>query len=267
MRLALHWRTLGPEIDLETLLTAASMAGFPGLEAPRDALLAFAMRRGASRVARLFAQHGVCQVATWFGPGLLSSPPEFAAACAAGGRLASALRGLTGFGVAQSVLTVEAPPGAAADGDAALERLRRVADLAASAGFQLLLEEGEGAAAQPGAAGDLARLSGWVLAAARPNVGLVVDCSRFPGGAALTGTLPAAPLLARLGAPPRRPPGEGRGIQADLPAAESLHALHAAGYGGYVSVDAPAVPAADPFEAAKRLRLAAERTLEMSLRL
>lgn len=280
MRLALHWRTLGPAVDMDTLLGAASLAGFTGVEARREDVLAFIRRRGGSRLARLFAQHGVSQVATWFGAGLAAPKGEFDAACEAGARLCGALRGLTGFGVGQAVLTVQAPGGdppgelaAPSAADEPLGRLRRLADLAASVGFQLLLDvdppEDAAPAVPPddGSAADLSRLLGWATAAARPNLGLVFDCRRWAGVHPLPPGLAAAPLHVRLadaaaGSGSRLLPGRG-----DLHLAECLHALHAAGYGGYVSVDVSADGAADPFETARRCRQAAERALAAALHL
>ena len=192
MRLALHWRALegglgpdaphGPSGDsvLDTFLGAAAAGGFSGVEARREDLLALG-RRGGSRLARLFAQHGVCQAATDLGADLDAPPAEFEAACVAGERLAALLRGLTNFGVGQPVLCVGAPAGEPPAGEAEpgpalrLERLRLLADLAASVGFTLLLDPAPGAATEPGDAA-LARLRGWIAAAARRNLGLVFDC-------------------------------------------------------------------------------------------
>ncbi len=310
MRLALHWRALegglgpdapqGPSGDsvLDTFLGAAAAAGFRGVEAKREDLLAVG-RRGGSRLARLFAQHGVCQVATDLGADLESPPAEFEAACVAGERLCALLRGLTNFGVGQPVLCVgapagEPPAGAGGPGPALrLERLGLLADLADSVGFTLLLDPAPGAASEPGGAA-LARLRGWIAAAGRRNLGLVFDCflwadqqadqqadgeaeppaDRRPDGEAEgRSARTPSPVLGLRGLPlhcrlaDRRVPGgaerlsPGRGA---LDLAEALRRLRRIDYAGYVSVDAP-LGRGDAFQAARRCRREAEGLLRAAL--
>lgn len=301
MRLALHWRALagalGPDAPqgdsvLDTFLGAAAVAGFRGVEAKREDLLAVG-RRGGSRLARLFAQHGVCQAATDLGADLDSPPAEFEAACVAGERLCALLRGLTNFGVGQPVLCVGAPagepPAAAAEPAPAqrLERLRLLADLAASVGFTLLLDPAPGAAGEPG--GDaLARLRGWIAAVGRRNLGLVFDCflwaeQRAEQRADGPAEPPAPPPDGEADGPPSPVPGlrglplhcrladrvpegvarlsPGRGA---LDLAEALRRLRTIDYAGYVSVDAP-LGRGDAFQAARGCRREAEALLRAAL--
>ena len=297
MRLSLHWRTLGSAVDLETLLGAASGAGFAGVEARRADLLAFARRHGGSGVARLFAQQALCQVATPVGVDLGASEADFEAACTGGQQLCRYLRGLTNYGVGQTLLTVAAPPTppAGPGAERTVTRLRLLADLAASAGFALLLDPeppGEAApvaevapavstrragvggdavpppAAAPrptpeGRAAELAYLCAWVAAADRPNVGLVFDGWRWPGPRSLP---PGLPLHCRIAdAPPegteRLLPGRGG---RDL--AGALQGLRAIEYAGYVSVDAPVPGTTDPYEGARRARVATERVVDAAFR-